>query len=543
MSIRRSPIRGVVAAALVATAGIAAFTQMGGIAHAAVVDGAVLDITVEPTNVVPNALVRTNIDWCVPDGTNEGDTFTITMPEQLGDFPPSFDLLDPAGRLVAVATISGDPVTAVITMTDYVETRSSVCGEAWFESRMSDEGTENTTQTLTYVVNGGLTFERDVNVGGSVVPSRDGSSKRGQFADPADQCRTSTTDCIDWIIASRSGPFDQVEFTDLAADGLTFNCDRVLVTYWTLNPDGSRNEDFLPGQVGATATVDCSATSLSVVTGPLPAGMIVRVRVPSTPDEPGGPDGANYVNTATVGQTVGGDVEIDEVSAERNTALAGGVASGVAIDIEKYDTDDNDADTADDAVLVADGTAELVFTITNTGDELIDIEVTDVVTTGAVTVTGLSCDFSMAVDGAPTSGTTWAGPFPAGAQFDCAAQLSGVEVGDPHANTATVTGVSSLTGEEVSDDDPYHATRTPVTTTTVVATTTTAPPSPTTTTTIPPQQGAVTTSTTSTTVNPIDVTIPPTGLGSTSSVWIGLLALGLGAITLVLARKRNAPLI
>lgn len=543
MSIWRNATRGVLAAAIVATTGIAVSTTAGGIVQAATVDGAVLDITVQPTNVVPNALVRTTIDWCVPDGTNEGDTFTITMPEQLGDFPPSFDLRDPAGRLVAVATISGNPITAVITMTDYVETRSSVCGEAWFESRMSDEGTENTTQTLTYVVNGGLTFERDVIVGGSVVPSRDSSSKRGQFADPADQCRTSTTDCLDWIIASRSGPFDSVEFTDLAADGLTFNCDRVLVTYWTLNPDGSRNEDFRPGQVGATSTVDCTPTSVSVVTGPLPAGMIVRVRIPSTPDEPGGPDGDTYTNSATVGQTVGGDLEIDEVSGERNTAVAGGVASGVAIDIEKYDTDGNDADAAADAVVLSDGTADLVFTITNTGDELVNIEVSDVVTTGGATVTGLTCDFSMAAAGAPTSGTTWAGPFPAGAQFDCTAQLSGVEAGDPHSNTATVTGESSLTGEEVSDDDPYNATRTPVAPpppTTAAPTSTVVDPPPTTvapTTSV--QQGAVTT----TTVDPTQVTLPATGGTASGSAWIGLVALVLGALTLLIARKRNDSLI
>ncbi len=531
-------IAGTVATATLAMS-ISALT--GGVANAATVDGAVLDITVSPTNVVPNALVRTTIDWCVPDGTNEGDTFTIVMPEQLGDFPPSFDLRDPAGRLVAVATISGDPVTAVIRMTDYVETRSSVCGEAWFESRMSGEGTANTTQTLTYVVNGGLTFERDVNVGGAVVPSRDSSSKRGQFADPTDQCRTSTTDCIDWIIASRSGPFDAVEFTDLAADGLTFNCDRVLVTYWSLNPDGSRNEDFRPGQVGATASIDCTSTSVSVVTGPVPEAMIVRVRIPATPDEPGGPDGAVYANSATVGQTEEGELIIDEVSAERRTAVAGGVASGVGIDIEKYDTDGNDADSVAESVTVPDGTADLVFTIVNTGDELVNIEVSDVVTTGGATVSGLTCDFSTAAAGAPTSGTTWAGPFPVGAQFDCTAQLSGVEVGDPHANTATVTGESSVTGEDVTDSDPYNATRTPLPTTTpptTIAPTTTItipdPPPPTTaapTTTV--GQRAVTT----TTVNPTSVTIPATGGGASGTAWIGFLILCLGALALLATRR------
>ena len=354
---------------------------------------------------------------------------------------------------------------------------------------------------------------------------------------------------MDWIIASRSGPFDEVEFTDLAADGITFNCSRVLVTYWSLNPDGSRNEDFRPGQVGATATVDCTTTSVSVVTGPVPDAMIVRVRIPATPDTPGGPDGDIYANSATVGQTVGGQVITDEVDAERRTAIAGGVGSGVGIDIEKYDTDGNDADTAGEAVTVSDGTADLVFTIVNTGDELVNIEVSDVVNTGGATVSGLTCDFSMAAAGAPTSGTTWAGPFPVGAQFDCTAQLRGVEAGDPHTNTASVSGESAVTGEEVTDSDPYNATRTPLPTTTppptTAAPTTTSiviDPPPTTTTVAPPTTGPSTTvaqqAVTTTSINPTQVTIPATGGEASETAWIAFLALCLGALAL-LASRRN----
>ena len=68
-------------------------------ANAAVIDGAVIDISVTPTNPGIYDPVRATIDWCVPNGTAAGDTFTVDMPEQLTSFPPGFDLLAPGGEL------------------------------------------------------------------------------------------------------------------------------------------------------------------------------------------------------------------------------------------------------------------------------------------------------------------------------------------------------------------------------------------------------------------------------------------------------------
>ena len=155
--------RGLAIAAALSLLGVGAFASRA--VHAAVIEGAVTEITVTPTNPRPNDPIRTTIAWCVPDGTQEGDTFSIEMPEQLGGFPPSFPLTDPSGELVATATIGGDPVTAIFTMTDYAETHIGVCGDAFFESRLTADDVANTTQTLTYVVNGSITFERVIEIG------------------------------------------------------------------------------------------------------------------------------------------------------------------------------------------------------------------------------------------------------------------------------------------------------------------------------------------------------------------------------------------
>jgi hypothetical protein len=495
--------------------------------QAAVIQGAVTEITVTPTNPRPNSTIRTTIDWCVPDGTQAGDTFTIVLPEQLGGFPPGFPLRDPSGQLVATATIGGNPVTATFTMTDYAETHIGVCGDAFFESRFTGDDVANTTQTLVYVVNGSTTFERVVEVSGTSVSGRGQGVKRGEFADPNDQCRTDTTNCIEWVLTSRVGPYDTVTFVDTAADGLSFSCNDLRLLYWTVNPDGSRGTSMTPAAAGATATIDCSAGEVSVVTGPVPADMLVRLRIPSTPDEPTPEGGRVYANDASIGHSGPGGTTTDEVSSEARSALAGGSAVGIGIDIEKYDTDGNDADTADDSVTLPTGQVDLVFTITNTStDALVDVVVADVVTVGGATVSGLTCDFSSAAAGAPTSGTTWDGPFPPGAQFDCTATLTGVEPGAVHADVASVSGVGAASGLPVSDDDAYHANRSSSSTTT----TTTAPPGSTTTTSV--SQFGVTTTTTRR-------ALPATGSSPSTQAGIAIALIAAGAVLVGLAARRR----
>lgn len=528
----RSHLFVLVALALVAGVGLA-IGGGGQRAEAAVIDGAVRDITVTPTNPRPTEAIRTTIDWCVPNGTKAGDTFTITMPEQLGGFPPSFELLDPAGQLVATATVGGDPVTATFTMTDYAETRVGVCGDAFFESRMDAVEVADTTQTLVYEVNGDLTFEQTVDVQPLGGPVRTQGVKRGEWADPDDQCRTTTDDCIEWVLTTRVGPYDSVEFVDLAADGLAFNCAELGVVYWTVNPDGTREDAFAPGAVGATSDIDCGADAVTVVTGPVPADMLVRLRIPASPAAPAPAGGAVYSNIASISHNTDTDVITDEVDAESRSAVAGGSGSGVGVDIEKYDTEGNDADTAAESVTVPDGTADLVFTVTNTGgDPLLDVVVGDVVLAGDATVTGLTCDFSMAAAGAPTSGTTWAGPFAPGAQFDCTAQLGGVEPGVPHANRASVTGLGQVSGETVSDEDDYHANRTPLPTTTV--------PSAETTTTVAQQPVATPppTQPPTTVLSPEQVPLPATG-SSTTMAGIAIVLLISGAALAMIAGRRR----
>ena len=132
--------------------------------------------------------------------------------------------------------------------------------------------------------------------------------------------------------------------------------------------------------------------------------------------------------------------------------------------ILKGDADGNAADTSDTAVELGyePGGVDLIFAITNEGTEpLVDVVVSDSSTNG--TVSGLACAFDEANEGAPTSGTTWAGPFPVGASFTCTATLSGVmAAAGEHVDIATATGTGQASGVTVTDENRYYATVTPL---------------------------------------------------------------------------------
>jgi hypothetical protein len=133
------------------------------------------------------------------------------------------------------------------------------------------------------------------------------------------------------------------------------------------------------------------------------------------------------------------------------------VTATPGISVVKGDEAGNAADTREDAVRLPDGRTGLVITVRNTGNEpLVNVSVTDRVWRGGV-VDSLSCDFS--AFGGPATGTTWAGPLPAGGSFSCAAALHDLAAGDRHKDTVKVSGQGAISGTVVSDRDPYFALR------------------------------------------------------------------------------------
>ena len=101
-------------------------------AVAAELTSAVTSATLASTTFWAWEAVRLDVAWAVPDGARGGDTFTISLPDELRPFSTvGFDLLSPDGDRVASAVWEGR--TAVVTLSDYVDERSGVTGHVFFD--------------------------------------------------------------------------------------------------------------------------------------------------------------------------------------------------------------------------------------------------------------------------------------------------------------------------------------------------------------------------------------------------------------------------
>ncbi|MDR2974216.1 MAG: hypothetical protein LBV00_05815 [Propionibacteriaceae bacterium] len=190
--------------------------------------------------------------------------------------------------------------------------------------------------------------------------------------------------------------------------------------------------------------------------GPLPVGESFEC----TGTLPGLPLSTAHTDVVTVTATgvVSGKPTTDEDPWKGETPTP-------SIDIEKYDTLNGDTastgdydDSAAPKALAPGATTPISFTVTNTGTEaLVDLTVSDVTTAGGVTVAGVSCDFSTVDKTAPKTGVTWAGPLPVDESFTCTGTLPGmVEADGLHTDVATVVGTGQVSGEKVTDDDPWN---------------------------------------------------------------------------------------
>lgn len=64
--------------------------------------------------------ITSTLSFCVPDAQSAGDSFTVTLPEVLSNWPAGFSLLDGTGQAVIEVSISSaSPAVATFTLTTY----------------------------------------------------------------------------------------------------------------------------------------------------------------------------------------------------------------------------------------------------------------------------------------------------------------------------------------------------------------------------------------------------------------------------------------
>jgi LPXTG-motif cell wall-anchored protein len=221
---------------------------------------------------------------------------------------------------------------ATFTFTDYVDTHLSVCGTAFFESRLDSSLTPGQTYTLTYVVNGVTVFQPVITVRPGVGQIGRGTGRKGAFfGDPGDECRTIAPGCLGWYIESRLGPFKTITVTDDGLAGATFECDRLTVTLWSVDASGHLLKSFNPVAAGATIDeITCSPGAFKVVVSNIPANRLLRVLIRATPQVLDSAGGVLFQNAAIVNH-VSEDLTVNEdnVAGQRRSSRVGGNASGV----------------------------------------------------------------------------------------------------------------------------------------------------------------------------------------------------------------------
>jgi DNA-directed RNA polymerase II subunit RPB1 len=261
-----------------------------------------------------------------------------------------------------------------------------------------------------------------------------------------------------------AGDFDE-------ARGKQVDADTPLPISFTISNDGREDlvdvtvSDQLTDGVGEITDLVCTFPDGS--TGTTWAGpFVIGTQFDCTGTLPALTSGDSHSDTATVTAT---GVESGEIVDDEDDW--NGYVPVPSVDIEKWNDEGNgeapeydetgallndgfagDFDEARGKQVDADTPLPITFTISNDGEEeLVDLTVTDELTDGTGEITDLVCTFP---DG--STGTTWAGPFAVGTQFDCTGTLPALTSGDSHSDTATVTATGVHSGVDVDDEDDWN---------------------------------------------------------------------------------------
>ena len=432
---------------LMITVGLALALSTGVPARAAVIDNAITNVQLREESVDRWGTATLDIDWQVPAGTSNGDTFVLGLPPQLrASQGLSFALAAPDGSVLANAVVSGDQVQ--FTMTAAAEGLRNVRGAAELSVQFTADAVPGQVNELVFTV-GQTVFADQVEV--THIGVADGQwYKWGSY--------DSVPPTLNFgVIGARPTDAGQlVVFEDeLAADaGYEFSCEvgNITVYGWGEPAPGLVNRTFLgnndpdlAGRNGVSVEI-CTPTHVRV-------SYTVQAEHASV-----WADGNSYFwkpelqiagavvtdnsrTSFTNGATITQHGEQRGVNTEVINPFGGGVASGDFIQIVKYTGDDpvaGDFDEAPGLAVELDARTPITMTIVNAGSTVLhEVAVTDETTAGPA-MTDLECTFP---DG--TTGVDWAGPFEVGASFDCTGMLPALNGKVQHSNTATVQAVGN----------------------------------------------------------------------------------------------------
>lgn len=186
---------------------------------------AVTSATLASTTFWAWEAVRLDVAWAVPDGARAGDTFTISLPDELRPFSTvGFDLRSPDGDRVASAV--WEERTAVVTLSGYVDDRSGVTGHVFFDVAWHGARFGTAPQQRVLDLAGTPVPVTMLGDAEDVVP--DGYAGTWGFWQHPDQGTTQTQSAAGWEIRlpSRAEGFEgPVTVTESLDPGQVLDCD------------------------------------------------------------------------------------------------------------------------------------------------------------------------------------------------------------------------------------------------------------------------------------------------------------------------------
>lgn len=485
-------------------------------------------ITVSRDAVIEGGLERvdTTFSGCIPDSAAAGDTFTLTLPQIMSGWPSGFPINAQGTTVLDVSISSTSPAVATFTLTSAGAALSNVCFSSVFGGNSGQ--TQAGNYTVDYLLGGTLVASIPFAVQppnpdpGFPQPPTE-PTKYGAFED-SDECTTTTSHCLSWWFRTASGPHGIVTVVDPAPAAWSFECSWTQVRIVTF--PGNANPTWGPilgVNDGGPVSLACapSSTTWTFDTSVLGPGQSFEFAVDANAAFASGAGGMSYSNAATY--TVQGQpVAIDNTLASR---YVGGSATGDGLTMRKLDLAGNDANTPAEAVALTSGGTALRFVVANSGTSaLTGVRVSDVILQGGGTLADVSCDFSLAVGGAPAGGVAWSGPFPSHTAFACTATLAGAAGLSADRATVTATGA----GPVAASDEYWARTPTPVTPPLVIE------PAPTPAVVGPPPADTMTPATMSAVPS-----LASTGSSAGTLFTWALCALALGGTLIVVSRRRR----
>ncbi|MBF4577556.1 Ig-like domain-containing protein [Frondihabitans sp. VKM Ac-2883] len=304
------------------------------VAQAAVVSDPITNVTVTPADPAQYSQLTTTIDFCVPNGTQKGDTFTLTLSQYLTDLPTGFSLNDPrTNAVVATAALSETtPAVITFTMTSYAATHLDTCGTAFVKSNFNNsEVPAGTTVPFTSTTEFGKSFTSQVTPTG-VIGNRANPNKYGIFT-RSDEGRTNATDFLTYHIKTADGPFNSSVFTDVVPAGEKWTFDCATLRFANVATDASYN---YASQTPVTPiSQNCTPTSFTVYWGPQADlhhfEALISVSLPAATGPAAEP--ATFKNLANITTVVGTVSSNYAASASNVQSAAGGSGSGTAVPV------------------------------------------------------------------------------------------------------------------------------------------------------------------------------------------------------------------